>query len=178
MTVQDPAASADSTPDPYTEVAVRYDRRVAEEALARVKRTVVIMMLGSAVTIAMMLVLAFGVFDGPARVVFIAVAILSVVTQFIVLPRLMLSANTAAARVPTDGGLAFTMGSEGIRLPDEAHTRDLRWDEVELGPGGTPQNPSEVMIALKTGGEERTYYRDALTPDADTVLATATRLRG
>lgn len=178
MSIQDPGADDTPTADRFAEVTVRYDHTMAEAALAQVKRTVIIMMIVSVLCIALMLYLAFGVFDGTSRMVLVLVAIMAVATQLILLPRIMLMANQKATEAYTHQGVAFTMGTEGIRLPDAMRTMSLHWHEISLGPAGTESHPSEVMLRLVAGDDERIYLRDALTPDADTVLETAARLRG
>lgn len=176
-TPSDPVDPVEPT-DPYAEVTVRYDHEIAERALAQVKRTVVGMVITSVVAIIAMLLLAFLVFSGTARMVLVLVAIMAVGTQLVLLPRIMLMANKKATEPYTADGVAFTMGSEGIRLPDALRTMSLRWSEVSLGPAGNPENPSQVMIRLAAGDDERLYLRDALTPAAEDILASAQRLRG
>lgn len=97
-----------------------------------------------------------------------------------IVPKGIRAESAKTIEVYIDRGVAFTMGTQGIRLPDPAGgARDLPWNRVRLhltdseNPGDDPSS-----IRLVADGESRSYLSRALTPDVSTIREAEGRLHG
>lgn len=168
----------ETAPDPYADVVVRYDSEAAQERLRLMGKTLNMFPIIGIVS-ALIMIAVFGfLLDGPTRIFVILFAIASGITMAVLVPRTLRKNQEQAAATPIDQGVAFTMGAQGVRLPEASGgTRDVPWGEVALDMESS-EGDDPTYVTLRVGEEKRVYVASALSPAVSELRETVKRLRG